>query len=136
VADNKRTPTNTTAEVEQDPVRGLVTGLPGGIERMEARGQRELTDSDVIPVEGIDDAQLVALGFRLGDVVPGDPLFRYAELPPGWRKVATDHSMWSNIVDGQGLTRVEVFYKAAYYDRRAFMRASRAPAPSEREGTA
>jgi hypothetical protein len=130
----KKAPTNTTAEVAQDPMRALVTGLPGEIERMEARGQREFTEADVLPVDGLDEERLTALGFRLGDVVPGDPLFRYAEMPPGWRKVATGHSMWSNIVDEQGLTRIEVFYKAAYYDRRAFVRIAPAPSPLDGKG--
>jgi hypothetical protein len=62
------------------------------------------------------------LGFTFGDPVPGDPLFQQATLPEGWSKQPTDHSMWTKIVDDRGVERVEVFYKAAYYDRSAFMR--------------
>ena len=122
MTDKKRSPTNTTAETERDPIRALVTGLPGGIDRQERAGQREIVESDVLPVDGFDEAALAALGFVAGGVVPGDPLFRYVRLPPGWTRVATDHAMWSKIADEAGCERIDVFYKAAYYDRRAFMR--------------
>ncbi|WP_433235335.1 hypothetical protein ACQPYK_25165 [Streptosporangium sp. CA-135522] len=96
-------------------------GTEGAILRMEADGQRELVNSEVIPTEimsgGEDD--LTALGFHLGDQVEGDPLFRRVTLPDGWKREASDHSMWSYIIDGLGRRRVSVFYKAAFYDRRA-----------------
>ena len=60
-----------------------------------------------------------------GDVVEGDDLFRAVTLPKGWSKAATDHAMWSGVVDGRGVERVEVFYKAAFYDRAAHMRLAR-----------
>ena len=34
---------------------------------------------------------------------------------------ATDHSMWSNILDQNGMVRGKMFYKAAFYDRSAHM---------------
>jgi hypothetical protein len=90
----------------------------GYIEGMEAAGQRQFVESSVIPTQ-CDEAALIALGFTLGDKVPGDDLFRHCTLPAGWRKAATDHSMHSDIVDELGRKRVGVFYKAAFYDRRA-----------------
>lgn len=100
-----------------------MSGGSGGaaIEAAEARGQRELVNSEVIPAKGSDD--LAALGFKLGDPVPGDSLFRYATLPDGWKRQPSDHSMWSHVVDELGRKRVAMFYKAAFYDRDAFCRA-------------
>jgi hypothetical protein len=114
----------TTDRVAQMSV--LVGGFDGpsgagrAIEAMEASGQRELVESSVLPVEGpIEDME--KLGFVFGDVVQGDSLFRHAQLPEGWTKVGTDHSMHSKIVDERGVERVSIFYKAAFYDRRASM---------------
>jgi len=111
-----------------DPMLLLADAMgPGGpsasIERMEAQGQRELVNSEVIPAEiqGSED-ELTALGFQFGEPVDGDPLFRKAVLPEGWKRQPSDHSMWSYIVDPQGRRRVAMFYKAAPYDRRAFCR--------------
>ena len=53
----------------------LTEGTSGYITGMEAQGQRDVLFSDLIPTRGADE--LVALGFVLGDVVDGDPLFRY-----------------------------------------------------------
>jgi hypothetical protein len=57
------------------------------------------------------------MGFVFGEQV--DDVFVAATLPEGWRKKATDHSMWSHIVNAQGRKRVAIFYKAAFYDRSA-----------------
>lgn len=104
----------------------LMGGASRGIEAMEADGQRQFVDSCQIPtaMRNCDDASLTALGFVLGPVTPDDPMFREATLPKGWRKLPTDHSMWSKIVDETGTERFEVFYKAAFYDRSAFIRPS------------
>lgn len=92
---------------------------PGSIEAMEARGQREVVASTLLPVEGSEDPALLALGFTFG-ASDGD-LFRKATLPAGWRKVGSDHNMWSYVEDERGIRRVSVFYKAAAYDRSANM---------------
>lgn len=94
---------------------------------MEAAGQRQLVNSDRLPVDmrvGLNGArsEFEALGFTFGDPDPDDPLFCQATLPDGWRREPSEHDMWSYIVDETGTRRVEVFYKAAWYDRRAFMR--------------
>lgn len=96
--------------------------LPGGIERQEAEGQRTFVASDSLPVDGIDakkQAELEAMGFVFGDLMDG--LFIECKLPPGWKKVATNHSMWSELVDDQGKEQAMIFYKAAFYDRKAFI---------------
>ncbi|MEV7805063.1 hypothetical protein AB0O28_19140 [Microbispora sp. NPDC088329] len=108
-----------------DPLLLLADAMGAGgpsasIERMEAQGQRELVNSEVIPTEiqGGED-ELTKLGFQLGEQVKDDPLFRRTVLPEGWKREPSDHSMWSYIVDELGRRRVAMFYKAAWYDRRA-----------------
>lgn len=94
----------------------------GAIEQMEADGQRQLLESTDLPTSGSEDPEFLKLGFTFGDPHPHDPMFRPATLPAGWKRAGTDHSMHSNIVDELGRERVGVFYKAAFYDRRADMR--------------
>lgn len=109
---------------KRDPMLHLLgmmsEGQSGYIEGMEADGQRQLVASQQVPVEG--SAGLAEMGFTLGDRVPGDDLFRTATLPEGWKKVPSDHAMWSYIEDQHGRRRVAIFYKAAFYDRKAFCR--------------
>lgn len=50
-----------------------------------------------------------------------DELFIDVILPDGWKKESTDHPMWSKVLDGKGRERMTVFYKAAFYDREAFI---------------
>jgi hypothetical protein len=120
------TVTNTT---KQDPfhhlVESLIMGGPEAIQASEARGQRELVQSDVLPVDtNGQDAEFLALGFTFGPVVEGDPLFRAATLPAGWKRRAGGHAMWSYIDDERGLERAAIFYKAAFYDRSSHMSTS------------
>ena len=120
-----KSPTNDTAAIAaRDMGTAAAYMLPGGIEAMEKRGQAEIVASEVLPVRclGCTDEEFTALGFTFGDVVAGDPLFRAATLPTGWKRAPTDHDMWSKIVDERGLRRVAIFYKAAFYDRAAHMR--------------
>lgn len=106
----------------------LLTALSEGgtdsyITGMEAAGQRQLIESTSLPTDTSDsDADFVAVGFAFGEPDPGDPIFRPATLPEGWGRKGSDHSMWSYLVDEHGRRRVSVFYKAAFYDRSAFMR--------------
>jgi hypothetical protein len=122
--------TNTATQLSDNPLenffRASTMGQSGAIEVQEARGQAELVESEQIPTDlrDVDEDGLRALGFELGEVCVDDPIFRVAKLPPGWKKVATDHSMWSTIVDAEGKERFGVFYKAAFYDRSAFMSAT------------
>lgn len=103
----------------------ILSGQDGAevIYAQEARGQAQLVQSESLPADtGGRDEAFTALGFTFGEPDPADPLFRPATLPEGWTKRATTHSMWSEILDDKGRSRVGVFYKAAFYDRRAFMR--------------
>ena len=103
----------------------MLIGSNAAIGAQEARGQRELAASDVLPVKGTEDAKVwEAMGIKLGDPVKGDSIFREATFPSGWKKEPTDHPMWSNLVDGKGRKRAAIFYKAAFYDRSAHIHLS------------
>ena len=99
----------------------------GVIERQEERGQKSFVSSDTLPTEISDKDKeiLEAAGVKFLDPVEGDDLFRYVELPEGWKKEATDHSMWSKLLDAEGNERASIFYKAASYDRTAFVHANK-----------
>lgn len=118
-------------ENTQDPASRELSALllvaTGDIEAVigaqEKAGQRQLVHSDRLPADlnGDERADFEALGFQLGDPDPADPLFLPATLPDGWRKEDAAHDMWSYVVDELGRRRVGVFYKAAFYDRKAHM---------------
>lgn len=120
-----------TSDAMKDPAEAMLMLAasmgPGGsdqaIAEQERSGQAQLVASEQLPTDlnGCDQADFEALGFAFGDVTPGDALFRTATLPEGWRKVPSDHDTWSHIVDELGRRRVSVFYKAAFYDRKAHM---------------
>jgi hypothetical protein len=101
----------------------LLFGNGAPIERQERDGQRQLVSSDRLPSDFQGDrTEWEALGFTFGEPDPDDPMFMPATLPEGWKREGSDHAMWSYIVDRYGHHRVAIFYKAAFYDRSAFMR--------------
>lgn len=112
-------PENTTA---RDPLVHVLGAMSDGTDRyitdMESDGQRQLVHSDQMPADAPWE-DLEALGFVKGAPVRGDDLFVTCTLPDGWSREGTGHAMWSNVLDERGVTRVNVFYKAAFYDRRA-----------------
>lgn len=100
-------------------------GTGKAIELQEALGAKDVQCSDRFPLDrrGISDDQLTAIGCVLGPKI--DDLFQSITLPPGWKKDATGHDMWTYIVDEKGRKRFSIFYKAAIYDRSAHMDANR-----------
>lgn len=68
-------------------------------------------------LHGCDREKLEQMGIKFGADV--DDLFVTVQLPEGWKKKATDHAMWSDLLDDNGRKRAAIFYKAAFYDRRA-----------------
>jgi hypothetical protein len=97
---------------------GMLGGASQYIEEMERAGQAQVVASAVLPIEG-PWTDLESLGFVPGTQV--DDLFRQVDLPAGWTKQGSNHAMWSYVVDERGIRRVGVFYKAAYYDRKAHL---------------
>lgn len=127
-----RAPTNTEEQARTHPLAVLAEAVMHGdgskaIVAQEARGQREFVTSDTLPsdIKEADKAVLIACGFRFIGPVDGDPLFQFVEMPKGWTKKATDHSMWSKLVDDKGRERGSIFYKAAFYDRAAHLHLER-----------
>lgn len=97
----------------------LLTVLtPGGIEAQEKAGQLAELEKQTLPIELSPPRSIwESLGFVFHE--PVDDLFISVTFPAGWTKSATDHSMWTNIVDSNNCIRGAIFYKAAFYDRRA-----------------
>lgn len=117
--DPKDVPVTSKDEVRPDWLFGF---NPNAIERQEAQGQAALVESPQLPVNGSEDPCFEKMGIIWGDPTPGDEIFRQAQLPEGWKKQPTDHAMWSHLVDDKGRVRARIFYKAAFYDRSAFIR--------------
>ena len=123
------TPAAIGAMAAGDVANFLLAATPGGIENQEAQGQQTLVNSQQMPIklnsydEEFRDKDATYIykkwGCKIGKTV--DKLFIEVELPAGWKKVATDHSMWSKLVDNNGRVRASIFYKAAFYDLESFI---------------
>jgi len=105
-----------------DVENALIAATPGGIEAQEARGQQEFAANSTLPRKGDSwnascREQLEEMGIVFGENV--DALFVEVQLPEGWKKIPTDHSMWTDLVDEKGRKRAAIFYKAAFYDMSA-----------------
>jgi len=117
---------NTTNRVDTEVF--LSVAMAGGsavgvIEAQEVQGQRELVASTQLPVK-INSGERKTLekaGVVFGPPTPGDPIFCDCTLPKDWMLQATSHPMWTNLVDETGKVRATIFYKAAFYDRDAFI---------------
>lgn len=115
---------NTTKEPRFEWLFG---GNPAAIEAQEAQGQKELVASSQLPAKvnhpyGTTAAeQYAALGIRIIGQSKGDNMFLDVELPSGWTIEPTSHPMWSHLVDNNGKKVASIFYKAAFYDREAFI---------------
>ncbi len=96
----------------------IAASTPGGIEAQEVAGQIAFVANETLPKDGIECVK--AMGVKVLDAA--DDLFVNVQLPDGWRKKPTDHSMWSELLDDKGVKRAAIFYKAAFYDRSAFIR--------------
>lgn len=127
--EKRRAPINT--QREHEPLGFLLSAMAMGaseaIEHQEAQGQRSFVASTTLPSKCDGDSRkaLEASGVKFGEIVEGDPMFQHVELPDGWQKRPTDHSMWSELVDARGRKRASIFYKAAFYDRSAHINAER-----------
>lgn len=110
------------AALAGDFSNAVVASTPGGIQAQEAAGQVTMCLSSILPKE-CPRVELEKFGVVFGD--DHDDLFVSVTLPAGWTKNATDHAMHSDLLDDKGRKRASIFYKAAFYDRRADMNLSR-----------
>lgn len=121
----KKKPTNTEVKAIEDPaavfIDSMFFGSSKAIEMSEEQGQKELVESEVLPTDfnGGKKEDFEKIGIKFGKVCKDDPIFQEVVLPDGWKKVSTEHSMWSDLVDDKGRKRASIFYKAAFYDRSA-----------------
>jgi hypothetical protein len=102
------------------------------IENQEKRGQQMVVEYRRLPkatnhcsdYHKHDDfeftkAQYEKMGIKIIDEY--DDLFWNVQLPDGWEIKATTHTMWNDLIDDKGRKRATFFYKAAFYDRDAFI---------------
>lgn len=124
--ERRLTPAALLAKQKGELKNFMAAVTPGGIEAQEKAGQMAQAKLETLPIDlglrfggDIQAARKVweAAGFKFGE--KADNLFVYAKFPAGWEKRPTNHSMWSDIVDGNGRVRGQIFYKAAFYDQRA-----------------
>lgn len=115
--------TQDPASMELTSLLLLATGDTDSIIGAQERaGQRQVVHSQSLPTTlHSPREEFEALGFSFDKPDPHDPLFAPATLPDGWTREGSDHAMWSYIVDQLGRRRASIFYKAAFYDRDAFM---------------
>jgi hypothetical protein len=116
------TPAALNALLKGDIKNFNVASTPGGIEAQEVEGQKEFVASKTLPKEinsGGTKEELERMGIVFGEIV--DDLFINVTLPKGWKIEASDHSMWSDLIDDKGCVKASIFYKAAFYDRKAFI---------------
>ena len=118
-------PAAASAFMAGDVENAKVAMTPGGIEAQERDGQNSFVNSDELPVDAPWD-DLKKMGIKPVEhpkhAKLGGELFVKVELPKGWEKRPTDHDMWNELVDDTGKVRATIFYKAAFYDQRAFLR--------------
>lgn len=85
------------------------------IRNQEVQGQNDLVSSTMLPVSikgapgGRGDFERMGIVFE--DAIRDD-LFVQVTLPPGWKKIPTDDSRLSSLVDDRGRKRASIFYKA------------------------
>ena len=102
---------------------------PRAIELQEEKGRDELLNSEELPRKmftcsaGYIDAKkkYEKIGIKVKPKT-NDELFYKVILPKGWKIIATDHHMWSELRDENYKKIAIIFYKAAFYDRRAYIR--------------
>jgi hypothetical protein len=92
----------------------------------EKRGQLALAATDVLPKvirppEGRKILEERGVIFGEDD----DDLFVNVTLPEGWKKVLGEHPMWTQLMDENDEEVGLIFYKAAFYDRDAFLSISK-----------
>lgn len=126
----RRRPRNTEEDLRSNPFMAGIelfeaerSGLEAFADRHESDGQRSFVQSDTLPTEmkSSDREVLENAGVMFGTKVEGDDLFQYVDLPTGWSKEPTSHSMWSYLVDDKGRRRASIFYNGSFWDRAAHL---------------
>src|ERR1700677_4228395 len=97
----------------------ITANTPGGIEAQEKLGQLDFTNRQLLPKQMDDNVKSKLEGFGIKFLEEHDDLFLKVELPKNWKIVPDNsNSYWSDLVNDRGKTIAQIFYKAAFYDRR------------------
>ena len=98
-----------------------VEATTGQIEEQEKAGQAALAGSGkaFLPRESNLDRLTVTKRTGILFHEDADELFVQVTLPPGWSIQPTEHALYTVLQDAAGKLQAEVFYKAAFYDRKA-----------------
>jgi hypothetical protein len=102
----------------------LALGTAEGIPLLERMAQREIAQGGVLFLDRAMKPGIVAVLERLGFQFPPetgdlDPILRPVVGPPGWTLRPKESAYWTDLLDPKGHVRGHIFYKGAYYDRRA-----------------
>lgn len=122
--------TNTKNLAEERPLTVLGEAIKHGTEdailKMEAAGAYQLRNQrEVLPTNGLEKREIwEAMGIVVGEKVDDDSLFTHVVLPDGWTLTPSDSNpdYWTELRDVKKRLRANIFYKAAFYDRKAFIR--------------
>lgn len=111
----------------RDEIDGLMMlframgGEENVVEHMEKEGQSLAVNNTMMAKEMRPSREeWEKLGFSFTDI-PYDDVLCKAVMPEGWSLKSTDHAMWNEIFDENGMKRGSMFYKASFYDRSAHM---------------
>jgi hypothetical protein len=109
-------------EVQQLGIIGnVMSGGDGGdgVLAAEAAGASAFVNAEVLPKQGIQDGVDAGLVEITSDA---DDLFYNVKLPEGWeKKSGVPDPRHISLLDPKGNIRASIFYKAAFYDRKADM---------------
>lgn len=117
---NKRKETKMIKNTSMTPnPEWLFGGNPNAIPNQEKEGQKQLISSSQLPKKGLDKEICNSLGIKIIGESKDDNLFMDIQLPDGFKLRATSHDMWSELLNENGDIVAKIFYKAAFYDRKA-----------------
>lgn len=105
------------AAVSGDGDNFVTASTPGGVQAQEREGQAALTQALTRLPKAMDREMGEERGFVYGEDF--DDIFVNVTAPAGWTLRPTAHPLHSEILDDTGTVRGTVFFKAAFYDRRA-----------------
>lgn len=94
----------------------MLSGEKNVVEHMEREGHEESIRRGLIPKKMHPaKEEWEKIGFIFKEI--DDDLMYAVTLPSGWSRRMTEHDMYSNLIDANGLLRGTMFYKASFYDR-------------------
>lgn len=96
---------------------------PDFLDSQDQRGQQKICEGKLLPIQMTAELRddLKRAGVVFGAPVADDSLFIHITLPDRWRIVShADHVHWSYLIDDQHNPHATIFYRASFFDRKAF----------------